>query len=59
MPSVAATSSNDPGNVVQQLVQAVTTLAQEVQALKDEKDNRPRKAAAKPDEEMIKDQDGS
>ena len=59
MPSVAATSSNDPGNVVQQLVQAVTTLAQEVQALKDEKDNRPRKTVAKPDEEMIKDQDGS
>ena len=56
---MAATSSNDPGNVVQQLVQAVTTLAQEVQALKDEKDNRPRKAVAKPDEEMIKDQDGS
>ena len=52
--SAAAASSNDTGHMIQQLVLAVSSLAQEVQTLKDEKNTRPRKVAAQQDTEMTK-----
>ncbi|CAE7797406.1 unnamed protein product [Symbiodinium microadriaticum] len=54
---VAATSSNDPGPMIQQLVLAVSSLAQEVQALKDDKEARPRKVVAQQDAVMKPDAD--
>ncbi|CAE7339017.1 unnamed protein product [Symbiodinium sp. CCMP2456] len=55
-----ATSSSAPDPMVQQLVQAVTALAKEVQDLKDDKAEKPRKIMAKADATMEEDahQDG-
>ena len=50
--SSTATSSAGPDPMVQQLLQAVMTLTKEVQELKDEKSEKPRKIAAKADEIM-------
>ena len=47
-----ATSSTSQEAVVQQLVNAVTALAKEVQDLKNDKAEKPRKIAAKADSEM-------
>ena len=48
---VSATSSNSEA-MIQQLVQAVGTLAQEVQMLKNDRSEKPRKVMAKADAEM-------
>ena len=50
--SSTATSSAGSDPMVQQLLQAVMTLTKEVQELKDEKSEKPRKIAAKADEIM-------
>ena len=58
--TTSTASSSTTEAMINQLASAVQTLAQEIQAIKEEKSSKPpRKVAAKPDAEMTSDEDRS